>query len=65
MVRLLNVDVQEGCLKEAPEKGGNAQNCGGLPHRFQSITNLNFSVSLWPLHNLDRCGLLPKSKCLI
>ncbi len=45
MIRFLNVNVQEGCLKEAPEKGGNAQNCGGLLHRFQSITNLNFSVS--------------------
>lgn len=38
------MDVQEGRLKEAPEKGGNAQNCGGLLHRMLSNLSLNMSV---------------------
>ena len=38
MDNFLDVNVKEGRLKEAPEKGSNAQNCGGLLHEF--LTNL-------------------------
>ena len=38
MIGFLGVNVKEGHLKEAPEKGDNAQNCGGLLHEF--LTNL-------------------------
>jgi hypothetical protein len=37
VIGFLGVKVKEGRLKEAPEKGDNAQNCGGLLHEFLTI----------------------------
>ena len=34
VVSFLNVDVQEGRLEEAPEEGGDTQNCAGCLHKF-------------------------------
>ncbi len=39
VILILDVNVEEGCLQEAPEKGCDAQCCARYPHEFLSQCN--------------------------